>query len=81
MHLKINLINHRNKVFLKRLTSSIKNNHFTDPPYSTIKPGYRPSMPMPNLNQLEIKHIYSFSPFGDPKHVRGNKDMFKSTFR
>ena len=24
MHLKINLINHRNKVFLKRLTSSIK---------------------------------------------------------
>jgi hypothetical protein len=38
-------------------------------------------MPMPNLNQLEVKHIYSFSPFGDPKHIRGNKDMFKSTFR
>lgn len=38
-------------------------------------------MPFPNNEQLAVKHLYSFQAFGDPKHIRGGKDMFRTTFR
>lgn len=56
-------------------------NHHSDPPYCTIKPGYRPSIPFPNNNQLEIKKLPSFHPFGMAKNPRGGKDMYRTTFR
>lgn len=56
-------------------------NHFSNPPYCIIKPGYRASDPFPNHDQLEVKHMYSFKPFGDQRHQRSNSDMFKTTFR
>lgn len=28
-----------------------------------------------------MKHTYSFNAFGDPKHIRENQDMFKTTMR
>lgn len=56
-------------------------NHHSDPPYCTIKPGYRPSIPFPNNNQLEIKKLPSFHTFGMPKNPRGGKDMYRTTFR
>ena len=40
-------------------------NHFSDPPYIVIKPGYRASDPFPNHTMLDVKHHYSFKPFGD----------------
>mmetsp|Transcript_13633 Transcript_13633/g.23211 ORF Transcript_13633/g.23211 Transcript_13633/m.23211 type:complete len:244 (-) Transcript_13633:236-967(-) len=56
-------------------------NHFSDPPYSIIKPAYRPSIPEPNTNQINTKHVYSFEAFGKPKKQRSTSDMFKTTFR
>lgn len=56
-------------------------NHHSDPPYCQIKPGYRPSIPFPNNNQLEIKKLHSFHQFGMPKNPRGGKDIFRTTFR
>ena len=56
-------------------------NHFSDPPYCVIKPGYRAHRPMPNFDQLKIKGRYSFDPFGHPKVKRNHQDIFKSAFR
>ena len=55
--------------------------HFSDPSYAIIKPGFRPSMPFPNHDQLEVKHMYSFNAFGEPKHPRAGKDIFRTTMR
>jgi len=58
-------------------------NHFSNPPYCIIKPGYRASDPFPNHNQIEVKHHYSFKPFGDQRHQRSTScaDMFNTTLR
>jgi hypothetical protein len=40
-------------------------NHFSDPPYVTIKPGYRAAKPAPTDNQVNNKHLYSFKAYGD----------------
>jgi hypothetical protein len=55
--------------------------HFSDPPIAIIKPGYRPAMPFPNHDQLEVKHMYSFNAFGEPKHPRATKDIHRTTMR
>jgi hypothetical protein len=44
--------------------------HYSDPPYTVIKPGYRAHEPLPNFNQLQMKERYSFSAFGAPKISR-----------
>ena len=56
-------------------------NHFSNPPYCIIKPGYRASDPFPNHNQIEVKQHYSFKPFGDQRHQRSTSDMFNTTLR
>ena len=56
-------------------------NHFSNPPYCIIKPGYRASDPFPNHNQIEVKNLYSFKPFGDQRHQRSTSDMFNTTLR
>ena len=45
-------------------------NHFSDPPYVTIKPGYRAGMPAPTDNQVQDKHVYSFKAYGDQRKPR-----------
>ena len=56
-------------------------NHFSDPPYVTIKPGYRPGMPAPTDNQVKNKHLYSFKKYGDQRVPRKGQDMFDTTMR
>ena len=53
----------------------------SDPPYMVIKPGYRPHIPLPNFNQIQMKHQYSFKPFGDQNMIRKQQDVNESPFR
>ena len=47
-------------------------NH-SDPPYSTIKPAYRPHKPnCISSSSLDMKHQYSFKAFGNPKVERNS---------
>ena len=55
--------------------------HWSDPAYCIIKPGYRPSEPKPNFNLVEVKNNYSFSPFGDMKFPRKGANMNFTTHR
>lgn len=55
--------------------------HHTDPPYSTIKPGYRAHVPVGMCNQLDMKARYSFDPFGKPKVARAAVKATATVFR
>jgi hypothetical protein len=46
-----------------------------------IKPQYRAHIPLPNFNQLEMKHRYSFKPFGDANLQRKQQNVEESPYR
>jgi len=54
--------------------------HHSDPPYIVIKPAYRAQLPISN-DALDMKHSYSFKPFGGPIVERPSASIFKTVNR
>lgn len=55
--------------------------HWTNPAYAQIKPGYRASKPRPNFDQVQVKNLYSFDKWGNQREASPKRSIFDTTYR